>query len=175
MFKLFITLSLFLLNPRLIQAQDFNNANINNDLEKRVKELESSGLRGFNFSGQMTMIYQTSDFEEHKNVGGTFSADFSVEKEINGGQLVFTFQYANGLGVDALAQGGAMVNNDVMEDVENHNQPYLAKAFYEKSFDNMMSGYNLTFNVGKMGVNDFFDLGLGVSDQGTQFIKPGHK
>ena len=62
-----------------------------------------------------------------------------------------------------------MVNNDVMEDPAHHNEPYLAKAFYERT-QPLFHDYELIVDIGKYGVNDFFDIGKDVSDQTTQFI-----
>ena len=78
-------------------------------------------------------------------------------------------QFANGPYIDSSLQGGAMVNNDVMEYSPNHNEPYLAKAFYEHTVS-VLDEYILTIDIGKFGVNDFFDVGVEVSDQTANFI-----
>lgn len=152
--------------------------NLNKKIDALKKQLNDLGnsknnsheiLNGISISGQMTLIYQSSDYSAHKNSTGTFSTDLVVEKKLKNGVFHFDLQFANGAGVDANAQGGAMVNNDVMEDTSHHNQPYLAKAFYEHTF-NPFGNYNLILDIGRFGVNDFFDLGLEVSDSATQFL-----
>jgi len=156
-------------------------------------EFDHTSYGGFTFSGQMTAIYQTSSLNlhegdlanpgtnnklsnielddfRHKNGSGTFSADFIIEKKIgDNGYAQIDLQFANGGGIDGPLQGGAMVNNDVMEDPEHHNQPYLAKAFYEHEL-NITENYKVIADVGKFGVNDFFDINDEVSDQTTQFL-----
>ncbi|WP_198243665.1 carbohydrate porin [methane-oxidizing endosymbiont of Gigantopelta aegis] len=83
--------------------------------------------------------------------------------------LQLDIQFANGPGVDAPLQGGAMVNNDVMEDPAHHNEPYIAKAFYEHHW-HFFDQFELILDIGKFGVNDFFDVGKDVSDQTSQFL-----
>jgi hypothetical protein len=56
-----------------------------------------------------------------------------------------------------------------MEYSPNHNKPYLAKAFYEHTVS-VLDEYILTIDIGKFWVNDFFDVGIEVSDQTTQFL-----
>lgn len=142
-------------------------------IEKRLSELErvrfENPLNGISLSGQMTLIYQSSDYSLHQNYTGSFTADLIVEKSFENGVFQIDVQFANGEGVDANAQGGAMVNNDIMENTDVHNQPYIAKAYYEHSFV-LKDSLNFVIDIGKFGVNDFFDLGLGVSDQSTQFL-----
>ncbi len=91
------------------------------------------------------------------------------KKELQNGFVFADLQYANGAGVDASLQGGAMVNNDVMEDAKSPHEIYLAKLFYHHEFfrDHYLQ---LKVDIGKMGVNDFFDQGIAVSDQSTQFL-----
>lgn len=149
-------------------------------------------FKGITISGQATAIYQTSNLHlkvgdlkntdgsnltaqelttyDHKDGSGSFSATIGIEKKFNDNELFHVdIQFANGAGVDAPLQGGAMLNNDIMEDINTHNEIYLAKAFYERNF-NFSNDYNITFNIGKMGVNDFFDVGDENSDQTTQFL-----
>ncbi len=167
-----------------------------NDISKRPETDEpgspESALGGFTISGQSTLIYQSSslnlksgdlknsdgtnlsnatlDTYQHKSSNGTFSADLIVEKKIGDfGYFQLDLQFANGPGIDSPLQGGAMVNNDVMEYSPNHNEPYLAKAFYEHTVS-VFDEYSLTIDIGKFGVNDFFDVGVEVSDQTTQFL-----
>jgi hypothetical protein len=167
--------------------------------ELYAKKITDSGFQkivdvfqGITISGQATAIYQSSNVDlkagdlknadnsdftsqevqayNHKDAAGTFSADVIVEKKFNENEFLhFDLQFASGLGVDANLQGGAMVNSDVMEDANNHNEIYLAKAFYERKID-LPKGYNITFDIGKFGVNDFFDIGDENSDQTTQFL-----
>jgi len=156
-------------------------------------EFDHTSYGGITFSGQMTAIYQTSSLDlregelinpktknklsntelddfRHRDGTGTFSADLIVEKKIgDNGYARIDLQFANGAGVDGPLQGGAMVNNDVMEDPEHHNQPYLAKAFYEHEVP-VADSYKIIADIGKFGVNDFFDLSDEVSDQTTQFL-----
>ncbi|MCK5919869.1 MAG: hypothetical protein KAG66_02945, partial [Methylococcales bacterium] len=167
-----------------------------NDISKRPETDEpgspESALGGFTISGQSTLIYQSSslnlksgdlknsdgtnlsnatlDTYQHKSSNGTFSADLIVEKKIGDfGYFQLDLQFANGPGIDSPLQGGAMVKNDVMEYSPNHNEPYLAKAFYEHTVS-VFDEYSLTIDIGKFGVNDFFDVGVEVSDQTTQFL-----
>lgn len=149
----------------------------NQDLEAIKKEINSiknslndTPLNDLLISGQMTYIVQSSEKKEHKNLAATFSADLVVEKKIAQGLFSIDFQFSNGLGVDANFLGAAMVNNDVMEDINHHNQPYIARVFYERTFENIFNDFNLVVDIGKIGVNDFFDLGLEVSDQTSQFL-----
>ena len=160
---------------------------IDDDLQKII-----SAFKGISISGQMTAIYQTSNLNltpgdlkdssgnnlsanqlsnyNHKDGSGSFSADLIVEKKFNDNELFqIDLQFASGQGVDANLHGGAMVNNDIMEDANNHDQVYLARAFYERGFS-LSENYNLTFDIGKFGVNDFFDIGDENSDQTTQFL-----
>ncbi|MBI5787764.1 MAG: carbohydrate porin [Candidatus Schekmanbacteria bacterium] len=144
-------------------------------------------LKGLNITGQMTTIYQSSglklkdgdlpavaspDYQtyDHKAGTATFSADLFVEKQFDdNGYIMFDLEFANGAGVDAFLQGGGMVNNDVMEDRNHHNQPYIARAYYERTVP-VSEGYKLILDLGKFGVNDFFDEGERVADQTTQFL-----
>jgi hypothetical protein len=149
-------------------------------------------FKGITISGDATMIYQSSSLDlregdlkdsngnnlskselnnyDHPDGSGTFSANLRIEKQFNENELFHVnLQFANGLGVDQKLQGGAMVNNDVMEDADNHNQVYIAKAFYERTID-LPKNYKITFDLGKFGVNDFFDVGDENSDQTTQFL-----
>ncbi len=147
-------------------------------------------LKGLSITGQMTAIYQTSSLGlksgdlvddtgvplsdlgefKHKNGAATFSADLFVEKEFDPGcYFLIDFEFANGMGVDAPLQGGGMVNNDVMEDPDHHNQPYIARAYYEHTLP-LAEGYNLIFDIGKFGIPDFFDQGDRVTDQTTQVL-----
>lgn len=126
-------------------------------------------LNGLSLGGQTTIIFQSSTLPAHYYNTGSFSADFTLEKKIGDGQFVFDLQFANGAGVDAPLQGGAMVNNDIMEDGAHHNNPYIAKAFYEYSAA-LGGGFRIPVTIGKFGVNDYFDLGIQVSDQATQFL-----
>jgi len=151
-----------------------------------------SALDGLTIYGQSTLIYQTSSLNlkvgdlkssdgtnfphatlethQHKSDAWTFSADLIVEKKIGDfGYFLLDLQFANGPGIDAPLQGGAMVNNDVMEYTQKHRQPYVAKAFYEHT-ESVLDEYSLTIDIGKFGVNDFFDVGVEVSDQTTQFL-----
>ena len=114
----------------------------NSGFEARLDKMEKktkveNPLEGIEISGQMTSILQSSNLSlksgmlntpnyldyQHKRATGTFTSDLFVEKELsNGDTFFFDIEYANGAGVDAPLQGGAMVNNDVMEDPEKHNQ-----------------------------------------------------
>lgn len=153
----------------------------------------SSVMEGLSISGQLTTIYQSSSLKlkpgqlfhangqplssaelsplQHPNEGtATFSADLIVEKKFSDSDyLQFDLQFANGPGIDANFQGGAMVNNDVMEDADHHNEPYIAKAFYEHTW-RFPEQWEVTMDIGKFGVNDFFDVGKDVSDQTSQFM-----
>ena len=149
-------------------------------------------MKGLNISGQATTIYQSSSLKlkpgqlfhsdntplskseltEYQHVSGsaTFSADLVIEKKFSAtNYLQLDIQFANGPGTDANLQGGAMINNDVMEDAEHHNEPYIAKAFYEHSLL-FTDQWHLVMDIGKFGVNDYFDLGKEVSDQTSQFL-----
>ncbi len=146
-------------------------------------------LSGLTFSGQITMIYQTSNLDlkrgdlvsvngspridfadfRHKNATGTFSADLFLEKKLDNGYLLFNLEFASGGGTDAPLQGGGMVNNDVMEDPSRRNKSYIARTYYEHTLP-LNNNYKLVFDVGKFGVPDFFDIGEQVSDQTTQFL-----
>ena len=148
-------------------------------------------MKGISISGQSTAIYQSSNLDlkvgDLKNANGTnltaaqlqpfdhgegtgsFSADLVVEKRFNEDEFVkIDFQIASGLGVDASLQGGAMANNDIMEDPNNRGEVYLARAFYEKTirFDDR----RIVLDIGKFAVNDYFDVGRENSDQTTQFL-----
>ncbi len=166
-------------------------------LDNRLQRLEEAAAghkhkhswKGLTITGQMTAIYQTSDLDlklgdlvdengaarpdytdfAHKNGGGSFSADLFVKKEFNHGSFLFNLEFANGAGVDAPLQGGAMVNNDVMEYFPHHKEPYIARAYYEHILP-LSADYKLVFDLGKFGVPDFFDEGERVADQTTQFI-----
>lgn len=160
------------------------------DVDEDVQKVIDS-MKGLSISGQMTGIYQSSNLDlkqgdlknngtnltdselqalDHKDAAGSFSADLIVEKKFNDDEFLhFDLQFANGLGVDAPLQGGGMVNNDIMEDSNNHNDVYLAKAFYERTV-HIGDGNRITFDIGKFGVNDFFDVGDENSDQTTQFL-----
>ena len=62
-----------------------------------------------------------------------------------------------------------MVNNDIMEDINNHDTFYLAKAYYQGTYS-LGGNYKFTLNVGQVGVIDFFDIGPENEDQTTQFL-----
>ncbi len=165
-------------------------------MRKRPKAEESGfsegALEGLSITGQSTVIYQSSSLKlkpgqlfhangtplssselsplQHHSGGVTFSADLIVEKKFSDTDyLQLDLQFANGPGVDAPLQGGAMVNNDVMEDPNHRNEPYIAKAFYEHIW-RFAQNWSVTMDIGKFGVNDFFDVGKDVSDQTSQFI-----
>jgi len=165
-------------------------------MRKRPKAEEPgyapSALEGTSVSGQTTIIYQSSSLKlkpgqlfhadgtpltdaelasmQHHSGDVTFSADLIIEKKFSEEDyLQLDIQFANGPGVDAPLQGGAMVNNDVMEDPDHHNEPYIAKAFYEHHW-HFADQWELVMDIGKFGVNDFFDLGKDVSDQSSQFL-----
>lgn len=160
---------------------------VDDDVQKVI-----DAFKGIEISGQATAIYQTSNLKlkngdlkdssgnnvsadqlaskQHPGGSGSYSATISIAKNFSENEsLNFDLQFANGLGVDGNLQGGAMVNNDIMEDSDNHNEVYLAKAFYERTIE-LPKNYNFTFDIGKMGVNDFFDVGDENSDQTTQFL-----
>lgn len=149
-------------------------------------------MQGWSFSGQSTVIYQSSSLKlkpgqlfhadgsalsatelaplQHKSGSATFSADLVVEKRFSDTSFMqLDIQFANGPGVDANLQGGAMVNNDVMEDPAHHNEPYIAKVFYEHEWQ-IFNDWHVIMDIGKFGVNDFFDVGKDVEDQTSQFI-----
>lgn len=147
-------------------------------------------IDGFILSGQATAIYQSSDLDlklgdlvdengavrsdyagfDHKNGEGTFSTDLFLEKEIGDEHFfMFNLEYANGAGIDAPLQGGAMVNNDVMEYDTRHKAPYIARVYYEYT-KKLAEGYKLKLDLGKFGVTDFFDQSERVADQTTQFL-----
>ena len=149
-------------------------------------------FKGVKMRSQASAIYQTSNLDlkvgdlkhadgsdltqqelqalDHKDGAGSYSATIMIEKKLNKNNALFLdLQFANGEGVDSTLQGGAMVNNDVMEDANNPNKIYVAKAFYETKIA-ISDHYNLTFDIGKMGVNDFFDVGDENSDQSIQFL-----
>ncbi len=165
-------------------------------MRKRPKAEESGfsegALEGLSITGQSTVIYQSSSLKlkpgqlfhangtplsstelaplQHHSGDVTFSADLIIEKKFSDTDyLQLDIQFANGPGVDAPLQGGAMVNNDVMEDPNHHNEPYIAKAFYEHIW-RFAQNWAVTMDIGKFGVNDFFDVGKDVSDQTSQFI-----
>lgn len=142
-----------------------------NNIETRLKEIEEFRkiYSDLNITGQMTIIRQSSNLSEHQSSSGTISGDLIFEKKINQGLLNMDIQFANGAGIDANLQGGAMVNNDVMEDPDHHNQVYLAKLYYHHQV-NIVQDYNLNMDIGKVGVNDYFDPGIQVSDQTIQFL-----
>lgn len=121
------------------------------------------------FAGQATLISQTSSYSEHDKNAQTLSADFAIDKNWSHSSLFALLQFASGQGVDAKALGGAMVNNDVMEDPSEPNAIYLAKLFYRHRFA-LPSGLHLSADLGKVGVNDYFDQALATSDQTTQFL-----
>ena len=153
------------------------------------KHEQASVLNGLTIGGQMNMIYQSSNLKlnpdhlldsggvprsdtedfAHKDATGSFTADLFVEKKINGSYFMLNIEFASGAGVDAPLQGGAMVNNDVMEDPDKRNEPYIARAYYEHTLS-LSEGYRLIIDLGKFGVPDFFDEGERVSDQTTQFL-----
>ncbi len=158
-----------------------------NDLHSIV-----DSFRGLSISGQTTIIYQSSSLKlksgslkdtsgnnlseselqkyNHKDGSGSFSADIILEKRFDKNSLLhFDVQFANGQGVDVNLQGGSMVNNDIMENPQAHNEVYLAKGLFQKKIY-LPEDYNITFNIGKFGVNDFFDVGDENSDQSTQFL-----
>jgi len=149
-------------------------------------------FKSISFSGQATGIYQSSNLDlrigdlknpdgsnlsskelqddNHKDARGSFSATIGIEKKFSDNDFFHVdLQFANGSGVDSPLQGGAMLNNDIMEDADNNNDAYLAKAFYERTI-NLTNSYNMTFDIGKFGVNDFFDVGDENSDQTSQFL-----
>ncbi|MFQ5645311.1 MAG: carbohydrate porin [bacterium] len=137
-------------------------------------------FKGLDISGQMTGIYQNSGLdlqpgdltgkaENHPYATGTFSSDLFIEKEFDNDYVMFDIQYASGLGVDANLQGGGMVNNDVMQDFEHNNQPYIARAYYEHTWE-AGGGYKARLDMGRFSVADFFDLGERVADQAVRFI-----
>ncbi|BCG63473.1 MAG: high affinity Mn2+ porin [Methyloprofundus sp.] len=151
-----------------------------------------TALSGLSISGQTTAIYQSSSLNlkpgdlkhadgsnlseseladyQHPSGSATFSTDLIVEMKLTDNDYFqMDLQFANGPGVDANLQGGAMVNNDVMEDPDHHNEVYIAKAFYERT-QPLFGSYKLILDIGKYGVNDFFDIGKDVSDQTTQFL-----
>jgi len=106
----------------------------------------------------------------HKNRSGSFSTTIGIEKKISEDEFWhIDLQFADGEGVDSNLQGGAMVNNDIMEDVNRPNNIYLARFFYEKIVP-LGKDYDFIFDVGRLGVNDFFDVGDENSDQTTQFL-----
>ena len=164
----------------------------NGDFEVRLDKLEkqasdvSSPLKGITISGQMTSILQTSSLSlksgmlndpnysdyQHKKATGTLSSDLFVEKTLNNSDtFFFDIEYANGAGVDEPLQGGAMVNNDVMEGSDNHNEPYIARIYYETVRQVGSSANNkITLDIGKWSVPDYFDGGDRVADQTTQFL-----
>tara|TARA_Y100000768_G_C23982609_1_gene686748 strand:+ start:961 stop:2118 length:1158 start_codon:yes stop_codon:yes gene_type:complete len=119
--------------------------------------------------GQMTIIYQTSSISEHTSGAATFSGDLFISRELEQGSIFLDLQYARGAGVDAAQFGGAMVNNDVMQDPEHPEQPYLAKLFYERKFS-LKKEHDLTLHIGKFGVNDYFDLSPYADDQTILFL-----
>ncbi len=166
------------------------------EMRKRPKAEEPgyapSALTGISVSGQTTAIYQSSSLSlkpgqlfhadgraltmselatlQHRSGDVTFSADLIVEKKFSEEDyLQLDVQFANGPGVDAPLQGGAMVNNDVMEDPEHPDEPYIAKVFYEHHW-HFYDSFELVLDIGKFGVNDFFDVGQHVSDQSSQFL-----
>lgn len=149
-------------------------------------------LNGISISGQVTAIYQSSNLNlkvgdlknssganltqaqlqpyDHRDESGSISADIIVKKKFNEDEfLYFDLQFADGPGVDDRLQGGGMVNNDVMEDPNNQREVYLAKAFYERTF-RFAEDKKIVVDIGKFGVNDFFDVGEENSDQTTQFL-----
>jgi len=148
---------------------------INDDLQKII-----NSFKGITISGQAAMTYQTSNLNldvgdlknssgnnltanelsafNHKDGAGSFFANLTVKKEFNDNELFqIDIQFANGRGVDANLQGGVLVNSDIKEDPNNHNHAFLAQAFYERIF-NLPKDYNLTFDIGKFAVNNFFDI-----------------
>lgn len=161
------------------------------DIDEDVQKVIDA-FKGIEISGQATAIYQSSNLDlkigdlrnsdnsnrtreelqpyDHKDGAASYSATISVVKKFNENEsLNFDLQFANGQGVDAPLQGGAMVNNDIMEDTDNHNEVYVAKAFYERTIP-LSKEYNFTYDIGKFGVNDFFDVGDENSDQTIQFL-----
>lgn len=144
------------------------------DTQVNVKTLKrESSFKSFfkdvDYSGQVTIIDQSSDLGEHGRNGSTVSGDFIIDKKLGEASVTIDIQFAKGEGIDSEKQGGAMVNNDVMEDPENKNLPYIAKFFYHNNWGTT-ENYALHLDIGKFGVNDFFDPGLQVSDQTTQFL-----
>ena len=160
-------------------------------IDEGVKKV-AEAFDGLTISGQITAIYQTSSVKmrqgdlrdssgadltgsdltdhSHKTGASTLSANIGIDKKLDENErLHFDLQFANGLGVDGNLQGGAMVNNDVMQDANNPDEVYLAKAFYE-GVVKLPSEFALTVNVGKFGVNDYFDVGAENSDQTKQFL-----
>lgn len=149
-------------------------------------------FKDIEITGQVSAIYQTSNLglkegdlrnadgsnisqQElqafgHKNKSGSFSTTIGIRKKISENKFLHAdLQFADGEGVDSKLQGGAMVNNDIMEDVERPKEIYLAKFFYEMTVP-VSKNYNFIFDIGKFGVNDFFDVGDENSDQTTQFL-----
>jgi len=121
-------------------------------------------------NGQVTFIDQSSNLQTHKGDKSlTLSGDIFVEKSLGPGLFHLDFQFAKGQGIDSGLQGGAMVNNDVMENPNAPRALYIAKFFYHADFQINKSN-TITFDVGKFGVNDFFDQGLYTSDQTMQFL-----
>lgn len=172
--------SIFFLN-NLANAKTIKNQN-----------LVSEFIKDLSIFGQITAIHQTSNLKlksgdlkdssgnnisdkdlstfSHKNYSGSFSGDLIIEKKFNKTDFFqLDLQFATGQGTDANLQGGSMINNDIMEDANNHHRFYIAKAFLEKKFK-LNDQYDLTFDLGKFGVNDFFDVGEENSDQTTQFL-----
>lgn len=125
---------------------------------------------GISINGQVTFINQSSNLSAHKGDKNlTISGDLFVEKSLGPGLFHIDLQFAKGQGIDSSMQGGAMVNNDVMEDPAVPKSLYFAKFFYHADFQvNKSSAF--TFDIGKFGVNDFFDQGLYTSDQTMQFL-----
>ena len=147
-------------------------------------------LGGISISGQATYIQQTSSLNlqtgdlkdsdgadignlspyHHKSSVGSFSVDLNLQKNLSEDHFfLINFEFANGVGVDSSLQGGAMVNNDIMEDINNHDTFYLAKAYYQGTYS-LGGNYKFTLNVGQVGVIDFFDIGPENEDQTTQFL-----
>ncbi len=172
--KIKLTLFIILL---ITQVNVYAQINIESSHEKlqtlsiRVEKIEKRQeiFKNINISGQLTTINQSSSLAEHQSSSASVSGDIVFEKSINNGFLYLDVQLASGQGVDASLQGGAMVNNDIMEDANNQNQAYIAKAYYHQELD-ISRNYRVHFNLGKLGVNDYFDPGIQVSDQSTQFL-----
>lgn len=154
--------------------------------------IDSGYLKGTSISGQATVIYQSSNVDlqvgdlkdangvnfteaqlqpyDHRDISGSLSSDIVIEKKFSDDEFFqLDLQFADGLGVDAPLQGGARVNNDIMEDANNRSEFYVARAFYERTI-HFSDGNKITVDIGKFAVNDYFDVGSENSDQTTQFL-----
>jgi len=141
---------------------------LDTDWENKIRFFKTHPNTSIN--GQVTFIDQSSNLSAHKGDKNlTISGDIFVEKSLGPGLFHLDLQFAKGQGIDSSLQGGAMVNNDVMEDASTPKALYIAKLFYHADFK-INESNSITFDIGQVGVNDFFDQGLYTSDQTMQFL-----